>query len=64
MRRVYGPLAPLGVGIDSLYLSNFGDGPGIDWEALRFPHLIGLYRSLEFWRADVPEKVRKRELGL
>lgn len=31
-----GRLEPVAVGIDSLYLSSFIDGVGIDWEALRF----------------------------
>jgi hypothetical protein len=52
---VYEPLAPLGVGIDSLYLGYFGDG---------LPHLIDPYHLPKLWRADLLEKVRKRELGL
>jgi hypothetical protein len=34
--RSCGALEPVAVGIDSLYLSSFLDGVGIDWESLRF----------------------------
>ncbi len=48
----------------TLSATRIGDPVTLEELAQRLPHLIGPYHSPELWRADVLEKVRKRELGL